>query len=210
MSTLIAFPVMREFRYTLRTGCIYPPPPPPHPRTGCGAECAGGVTGPGGRHRAFSLEETQDQEGQEPGGYLDESPCLPPRWTPDKQVSQSQRSAWGGSLDVWTSLVLFRVCCVLSFLPAPMPSQCFTVSRMLLSLMKTGCRNLSCPGERGHWNASRWGDLLTSLRVSSLTFGFSRLVLATYHGPCSRAGAVGTAGKGRPSWRSSQSGLGTY
>lgn len=77
-------------------------------------------------------------------------------------------------------------------------------------MMKTDGRSLSCPGERGHWNASRWGDLLTNLRVSSLTFGFSRLVLATYHGPYSRAGAVGTVVKGRPSWRSSQSGLGTY
>ena len=31
MSTLIAFPVMREFRYTLRTGCIYRPRPRPTP-----------------------------------------------------------------------------------------------------------------------------------------------------------------------------------
>ena len=104
----------------------------------------------------------------------------------------------------------FRICCALSFPPALMPSQSFTISRMLLSLMKTNYRNLSCLGERSHWNASRWGELLTNLRVSSLTFGFSRLVLATYHGPYSRAGAVGTVVKGRPSWRSSQSGLGTY
>lgn len=32
MSTLIAFPVMREFRYTLSTGCIYRPPTPPPDR----------------------------------------------------------------------------------------------------------------------------------------------------------------------------------
>lgn len=61
--------------------------------------------------------------------------------------------------------------------------------------MKTGCGNLSCPGERGHWNASRWGYLLTNLRVSSFTFGLNRLVLAAYHGPYSRAGAVGTVVK---------------
>lgn len=123
------------------------------------------------------------------GGSPDQSPCLAPRCTPDKQVSQRQGAARGGSRTSgrpWCPLESVAFC----FLPVLTPSQAFTICWMLLSLMKTGYGNHSCPGERRHWDASRWGYLLTNLRVSSFTFGLNRLVLAAYHGPCSRVKAA--------------------
>ena len=147
------------------------------------------MTGAGGRHTPFSLEMTRDQEGQTPGRFPGPRPLPGPGVHPGRTGEPTTESRPGGSRTPghpWCPLESVASC----LLPVLTPSQAFTICWMLLSLMKTGFGNLACPGERRHWDASRWAYLLTNLRVSSFTFGLNRLVLAAYHGPCSRVKAA--------------------
>ena len=106
MSTLIAFPVTSEWRYTLSTGYIYSP-------RQVAVQCADGVTGAGGRHGPFSLEMTRDEEGQTPGGFPGPKPLPGPEVHPRQTGEPTTGSRPGRQSDVWTSLVPFRIRCVL-------------------------------------------------------------------------------------------------
>lgn len=117
MSTLIAFPVMSEFRYTLSTGYIYQPTPTPG-QVAVQSVWMGWL-GAGRRHRPLSLEVTRDQEGQKPGGYLDQSPEVDPRQIsePTTEVNIGRQS---GHPDIIGALCLFfQPSCPLSLSPSP-------------------------------------------------------------------------------------------